>query len=114
MNRLICILGLTFVVLIAFSACKKEEGTTYQDVKTILTTSCAVSGCHDATTKRKNLDYSSYASMSGATGLSNSLHKNANGFYDRVLVKQDMPAGGTLSQADKDLLQSWVDNNYAE
>ncbi|BDS11983.1 hypothetical protein [Aureispira anguillae] len=103
-----------FITLITFSACQKDNNTSYQDVKTIISTSCAVSGCHDATTAKKNIDYTSYATMSGATGLTNSLHKNSNGFHDRVLVVQDMPIGGTLSQADKDLLQQWVDNGYAE
>lgn len=102
------------MILLVFSACQKNEGTTYQDVKPILSTSCAVSGCHDATTVRKNIDFTSYATMSGATGLKNALTKDANGFYDRVLVKQNMPPLGTLSQEDKDLLQGWVDNNFAE
>lgn len=100
---------------LSFSACEtKEPGTTYQDVKHIITTSCAVVGCHDPITVRNNIDFTSYATMSGATGLKNALTIDPNNFYDRVLVKQDMPPGGTLSQADKDLLQAWVDNNYAE
>ncbi|MDC0231304.1 hypothetical protein OAK19_05000 [Aureispira] len=99
---------------IGFSACEKGPTATYQDVRHIISTSCAVSGCHDPITLRSNIDFSTYATMSGSTGLKNALTTNTNGFHDRVLVKQNMPPSGTLSQADKDLLQQWVDSNYPE
>lgn len=102
------------MLIIVFSACQKEGGTTYQDVQPIISTSCAVAGCHDPITIRKNIDFTSYATMSGSTGLKNALTKDTDGFYDRVLVKENMPPLGTLSQENKDLLQRWVDNNYAK
>lgn len=98
----------------AFFACEENKGTKYNDVKHIITTSCATPGCHDNGTAQSNVNMSSYATMSGGNGHKNVLHKNINGFYDRVIVKKDMPTIGTLSQADLDLLQKWVDNGYYE
>ncbi|MCH2021247.1 MAG: hypothetical protein MK207_02105 [Saprospiraceae bacterium] len=115
MRKRLCI-G-TFLILffaLGFSSCEKGPITTYQDVKHIISTSCAVSGCHDPITVRQNIDFSTYATMSGSTGLNNALTKNTNSFYDRVLVKQNMPPNGSLSQADRDILQQWVDSNYPE
>lgn len=111
---------LSFIIAIftfAFSSCEKtptETPTTYSDVSNILSSNCAVSGCHDATTAQNNVVCTSYATLSGATGgYTNILHTNSNGFHDRVLVQQNMPPSG-LSQENRDLLQKWVDNNYAE
>ena len=97
-----------------FFACEKNTGTTYQDIKHITLTSCATPGCHDAGTAQNNVNMSSYATMSGGSGHKNILHKNSNGFQDRVLIQKNMPPLGTLSQADLDLLQSWADNGFRE
>ncbi len=97
-----------------FSACEKQPKATYQDVRNIISTSCAVPGCHDPITIRKNIDFSSYSTMSGATGLKNALTINSNSFYDRVLVQQNMPPNATMTQADKNILQDWVDSGYPE
>jgi hypothetical protein len=113
-NQLYIVSVFILFFALGFSSCEKGPTTTYQDVKHIVTTSCAVSGCHDHITVRQNIDFSSYATMSGSTGLKNALATNNNSFHDRVLVKQNMPPSGSLSQADKDLLQLWVDSNYPE
>lgn len=99
---------------VVFMACQSEPKTTYEEVKIIISTSCAVAGCHDAVSQSDNLDYSSYASMSGANGLKNSLNKDIDGFYDRVLVQGNMPPNGTLTDKDIQLLQAWVDSGYPE
>lgn len=104
----------TIIGASSFFACEEPTGTTYQDVRAIVTTSCAVVGCHNSITAESNVDFTNYATMSGATGRKNALTKGNNNFYDRVLVKQNMPPGGSLTQADKNLLQSWVDNNFKE
>ena len=116
------LLGLAFALFIglAFSACETPTTTatttTYSDVSSIINAKCAVSGCHDATTAAKNVDCSSYSSMSGGTGKTNILTTAASGFNDRVFVTAPlMPlGGGSLTQAEKDLLQAWVNNNYAQ
>ena len=70
----------TLFAITSFWACEMNEGTTYQDVRVIISTSCAVVGCHNSTTAQSNIDYSSYATMSGANGRKNTLNKNNNGF----------------------------------
>lgn len=110
-------LAFSFIaVLSIFSSCEKteESPTTYADVSSIITANCAVSGCHNSATAQSNVDCSSYASLAGAGNLTNILTTTSNGFQDRVLVQQNMPPSGPLSQADRELLQKWVDNNYAE
>jgi uncharacterized membrane protein len=100
--------------VLAFSACEKQPKATYQDVRHIISTSCAVPGCHDPITVRKNIDFSSFSTMSGSTGLKNALTINSNSLYDRALVQQNMPPNATMTQADKNLLQDWVDSGYPE
>lgn len=112
-------LAFSFIaVLSIFSSCEKVEetptSTTYADVSSIISSNCAVSGCHNSTTAQSNVDCTSFASLSGSGGLTNILNTATNGFEDRVLVQQNMPPSGPLSQADRELLQKWVDNNYAE
>lgn len=102
------------LVWTSFYSCQEKGGTSYDDVRLIITTSCAVVGCHNSTTAESNIDCSTYASMTGAQGRKNILDKNHNNFYDRVLVRQNMPSVASLSEADKSLLQSWVDNNFKE
>lgn len=88
---------------------------TYSDVSSIINAKCVGAGCHNSTTAADNVDCSSYAAMAGTNGNKDILTKASNSFYDRVFVTAPlMPAGGALSQSEKDLLQAWVDNNYAE
>ncbi len=105
MERLISCAICVFVLCVFFS-CRKDNGVYYSSVELIVNTSCAVSGCHDASSKAGNLDCSSYTSMK--TVLDNGK------FEDRVLVKKDMPPAGSLSQADIDKLEQWKENGFRE
>ena len=97
-----------------FSACEKEPVTSYEDVKHIISTSCAVLDCHNSITAESNVEFTNYATMSGQTGRRNVLNKNDNNFYDKVFVEQSMPPLGTLPQADLDLLERWANDGFKE
>jgi len=113
-NKFLLISILAIYIIAAFFACEKVPETTYQDVKLIISTSCAVTDCHNATTAESNVDCTSFATMSGNGGRKNILNKDSRGFHDRVLVQKDMPPLGTLTQSDLDLLQAWVDEGFPE
>jgi hypothetical protein len=103
----------------AFSSCEKEvtstSTTTYAEVSSIISANCAIVGCHDATTNQSNVNCTSFATLSGATGGHKDILSTAtNDFSHRVLVVKTMPPAGALSQVSQDLLQLWVDNNFAE
>ena len=92
--------------LFIISSCQKGDGVVYNDVALIINTSCAVTGCHVPPTNAGSLDCSSYSAMKSVLD---------NGrFNQRVLVNQDMPPGGTLSNSDLDLLRQWRDNQFRE
>ena len=60
------------IAIILLSSCKKEDLNIYDcagttptytaDIKVILDTNCAISKCHDASTKKKKIDLSNYIS----------------------------------------------------
>ncbi len=85
--------------------CEDNSTPTYDDnIKTLINTSCAKSGCHGSGSS--NGDYTSYA------GISSDL---TNGrFENRVLKDQTMPKGSTLSQGEINQFQCWLENNFAE
>ncbi|MCB0600116.1 MAG: hypothetical protein KDC28_02770 [Saprospiraceae bacterium] len=92
------------------SGCTKTEsivcdGTTpsfASDVKPIIQSSCALSGCHASGSR--NGDFTSYS------GLYADL---VNGQFNReVLVNRTMPEGSSLSTSQLQTLQCWYDNGY--
>lgn len=68
-----------------------------RDVQPILQTSCTA--CHGKGKANPN-DYTDYQTVL----------KNKDLFSDRLLVKKDMPMGGTLQQHSLDLITSWLVN----
>ncbi len=112
--------ALTITCLIAFvwtiQSCKNAEppSITYdQHIKPIFDANCAVSGCHDANTAAGNVNLTTYAAMLDTT-YNQILHIHTNGLRDRVIVQKNMPPAGPLPQADLDLIQAWIDQNYLE
>ena len=100
------IFTLAFLSIFVFQSCQKDNGTRYNDVSLIINTSCAVAGCHVSPANAGSLECSSYASMKAVLD---------NGrFEQRVLIDQNMPPNGTLSDSDLDLLRSWRDNQFRE
>ena len=101
-------------ISILFFSCKEVEKVRYDQVQLIISTSCAVQGCHDDITSRNNLDFSTYSSMTGANGRKNSLNLELNGFYDRVVVKRNMPPNASMQEEDILLLEQWAQDGFLE
>lgn len=69
-------------------------------IEPIFTTSCAVSsGCHGSGTGLS--EFTSYANIKTAV--------DAGTIKDRVLVRKDMPPGGSLSDQKLQFIQCWLD-----
>ena len=72
-----------------------------EHIQPIIDLNCAFTGCH-----------ASGFGSGDFTAHSGILDKiDNNGPFDtRALINQDMPPSGPLSQADRDLIQCWLDN----
>lgn len=68
------------------------------DIKPIVDTNCALSGCHVPGTGRKDL--STYQGMKDIV--------DDGRLNDRVIVKKDMPPSGGLSKCDIDKINAWI------
>lgn len=89
--------------------CENINPTYTNDAKTIIDNNCAFSGCHGQGATIG--DFTTYSSMEARQVL------NAQGIVDRVNSTDPstvMPPGNTLSQADKDILTCWANDNYPE
>lgn len=113
------LLGISLVVLSAtLAACTNKTefdctGTapTYTaDVKTLLDANCATSGCHNAASKAKSIDLSTYTAAKSESSKSRFLGsiQHSSG-YDA------MPQGGSkLSDANIKIIYCWVQNGSPE
>ena len=108
--------SLLTVLMLLFIACNKNsdiketscDGSTPtfdNEISVIINTSCAISGCHPDADARHG-DYSSYEAFEK--------HRNNGSFEKKVLTKQTMPKGFTLTQEELNLIQCWVDNGFPE
>jgi hypothetical protein len=101
---------------LALTACKKEAVTidctnvtpTYsQQVQTILNNSCALSGCHNASTAESGVDLSTYAAAKAVGGDRISGTIQGSGY-------PIMPPTGSLSDASIQQLYCWVQNGMPQ
>lgn len=107
------VLLLALTLSIGFAGCSGElltpecDGSTptYDgEVKTLIDANCTSSGCHGFSSSRG--DYTTYA------GIEADLN---NGKFEReVLKNQSMPQDGSLTQAEINTVQCWLDNGFAE
>ncbi|MBL4653457.1 MAG: hypothetical protein JKY53_11455 [Flavobacteriales bacterium] len=74
-------------------------------IKPIIDLNCAFSGCHDGSNAPG--DFSSYSEIKSRVD---------NGFFETKVLSssKDMPPSGALSQADRDLIQCWLDNGAVD
>lgn len=114
MNRYRSLLYFLIVMsAILMSSCKKDKldpvcsGDTpsYNNtIKVIIDNSCTMSGCHGLNSD--NGDFTTYLKLKPYLD---------NGHLKKhVLKKQDMPVGFKLTQEELNLIQCWVENDYAE
>lgn len=114
------ILAATFGAFLALSACKKDDPTTYDcngvtstyttNVKPIMDSKCATSGCHDAITAEKGYDLSSYTSTKTASG-----NAAFMGSMEHQSAYEAMPQGmSKLTDAELQLIGCWIQNGTPE
>lgn len=112
-----------FFFALAVAGCKKESSeptncdgidasaNTYNNaIATILTTNCAVSGCHDAVTVQNGLNFTTYATSKSAFQTADVLCA-----INHDAGCEPMPQNAAkLSDATIQKIECWVENGYRE
>jgi hypothetical protein len=109
---------ITFTTITIVSSCKKDSKTptTYDcsgttptytnDVKPIIDNNCAVSGCHNASSKQDGKDYSTYALVKSGSS-SNAFM----GSMQHLSGYKAMPQGASkLTDAQLKTISCWIQN----
>lgn len=78
-----------------------------QNVKSIIDTSCATSGCHNSATNASGLTLENYTQVKNAF-----LNKNALGRIESTT--NPMPPSGNLPNNSIQIIKSWKDQGYLE
>jgi uncharacterized membrane protein len=88
--------------------CSPDSVYYIYDIQPILTANCAMSGCHDATTRADGVDLSSYT-RTMSTGGVRAGNAGGSDLYDEI-VRGKMPPRGypALTQAQKDIIAKWI------
>jgi mono/diheme cytochrome c family protein len=111
---------ISLAMIFLLAQCQKEEidivacsGTTptyTQEIKAIMDLNCAISGCHNASSKKSGYDLSSYNGTKAAAAKTAFL-----GSIQHKSGYSDMPKGKSqLSSADLEKIACWVQNNTPE
>ena len=81
------------------SKCSTVAAKFNADIFPLITTKCAVPGCHDATESGGHYfhDY-------------NSIFEAKDHIYLKVVVEKTMPKNGTLPQAEINQIQCWIES----
>lgn len=119
-NSYLKTLAAFFFIVILFTQCKKEQidvidcsgvTPTYDlNVKGIMSTNCAISGCHNATTKKHGIDLSTYDGTRSAGG-----DKSFLGAIQHKSGYTKMPKGASkLPDADIKTITCWVQNGMPQ
>ena len=114
MKNIASLITLSFILVFIFESCKENtlepecDGSmpTYDaDVKALIDDNCTNAACHASGSPRG--DFTAFATLK--PDLDNGK------FEERVLTKQNMPKGSaTLTQAQLNMLQCWVESGYPE
>jgi uncharacterized membrane protein len=110
MRKLIFILGIAIATGITFSCSKSEDsnpdptpigntpGPRFLAVKSIITSSCALSGCHIAPSNTGGVNFEMDASIVS----------NGSRIKLRAVDQGTMPPTGSLSASDKAIVTEWI------
>jgi uncharacterized membrane protein len=108
MRKLIFILSIAIATGIAFSCSKSEDnnpdppggtpGPKFLATKSIVTNSCALSGCHIAPSNTGSVNFESDASIVS----------NGSRIKSRAVDQSTMPPTGPLSASDKAIITDWI------
>lgn len=114
------LIGLSACVALAFAACKKETATSFDctgstptytnDVKSIINSNCATSGCHAANNPAEGIDLSTYAKVKAESAKDRFL-----GSIEHLSGYEAMPDGAAkLSETQIKTISCWIDNGTPE
>ena len=88
-------------------SCNTPDTVTFiGDIQAITATRCAISGCHTGINPTAGMRLDSYSQV-------RSIATSGDLAY-RVLVRQDMPPTGPLSDCEQDLIQAWINQGAPE
>lgn len=107
MKKINLIAGIAMTLAIAFSCSKSDDpdpqqvetpGPKFLAVKSIITSSCALSGCHVSPTNTGGINFGTNANIVA----------NASRIKTQAVDLGTMPPTGPLSAADKAKISDWV------
>lgn len=109
-----------FALTVLATACKKEDIQTFEcagltptyttDIKAIVDANCAVSGCHNSTTKANGMDLSTYEKVKNESSKNRFL-----GAIQHLSGFKAMPKDrAKLSEANIQKISCWVQNGQVE
>ncbi|MFZ4707803.1 MAG: hypothetical protein ACOYMF_17505 [Bacteroidales bacterium] len=108
MRKLIFILSIAIATGITFSCSKSEDanpnptgstpGPKFLAAKSIITSSCATSGCHIAPTNSGGVNFDSDANIV----------TNGSRIKTQAVDLETMPPTGPLSASDKAIISNWI------
>ncbi len=106
--------------VLVLASCKKDETVVYDcngvtstytaNVKEIMDNSCAMAGCHDAISREKGFDLSSYNGVKAGAAASSFM-----GSMEHKSGFDAMPQGAAkLSDANLKTIACWIENGMPE
>ena len=81
--------------------------TFQKDVRTIMSQSCATSGCHNAATNTVGLTLETYAQVRNAFETRGALNRMES-------TTNSMPPQGNLPETTLNIIRTWINNGYIE
>lgn len=108
------------MMIFTLTMCKKESAATYDcagvaptysaDIKAIIDTNCAISGCHNASTSEAGVNLSTYTSVKAESGNDRFL-----GVIQHLSGYPAMPKGSAkLPEASIQKIYCWIENGQPE
>lgn len=105
---------------LTLTMCKKESTATYDcttvtptynnDIKAIMNASCAISGCHDASSREAGINLSTYATVKAESANDRFL-----GSMEHLSGYRAMPEGASkLADASLQKIYCWIQNGQPE
>lgn len=107
MKKIIFLIGIVTLLSITFSCSKSEDnnpdptgtpGPKFLSAKSVITSSCALSGCHKAPSNAGGINFETNAGIVS----------NASGIKTMAVDLGTMPPTGSLSAADKAKISDWI------
>lgn len=110
------------VVVLTDTLCDPNTVYFVNDIQPIMTSSCAYSGCHDATTHAHGIDLSNYSSIMSSGSVKAGSPNNSE-MYEKITdtnsgERMPPPPASSLSTDQKNKIRDWISqgalNNYCD